>query len=185
MDFFRRISVVAVGVGLIFFGGGPWAFAQTDYPYYGGPSTPPPDDNQQAPPPYQAPPPVVYRPVPVYRPYYRVPSWASPTSAALGPWKWNVDIGGGPTTITGPHDTLTGGSNFQFGAGYNFTPRAGFVFEFGDQWLGVTDKALNDNNAINGDAAIWSITLNPIWRFRIGGPIGGYLIGGGGYYQRE
>lgn len=29
------------------------------------------------------------------------------------------------------------------------------------------------------------MTLNPIWRFRIGGPVGGYIIGGGGYYQRQ
>jgi hypothetical protein len=53
-----------------------------------------------------------------------------------------------------------------------------------NSWLGLTNQALQQNGAVDGDANIWSVTLNPIWRFRIGGPVGGYLIGGGGYYQR-
>jgi hypothetical protein len=133
------------------------------------------------------PPPVVYRRVPVYRPlpYYRAPAWASPGAAALGPWPWNFEFGGGPTTVTGSNGQLRGGSNFTVGGGYNFTPRSGFVLEFMNSWLGLTDQALQQNGAVDGDANIWSVTLNPIWRFRIGGPVGGYLIGGGGYYQRD
>jgi hypothetical protein len=116
---------------------------------------------------------------------YRAPAWASSNAAALGPWPWNFDFGGGPTAITGSHDQFTGGSNFEFGGGYNFSPRSGFVLEFMNNALGVTDSELAQNGAVSGDAGILAVTLNPIWRFRIGGPIGGYLIGGGGYYQRE
>jgi hypothetical protein len=51
--------------------------------------------------------------------------------------------------------------------------------------MGATNSAIQQNGALDGDASIWSVTLNPVWRFRIAGPIGAYLIGGGGYYQRE
>src|SRR4029077_2907742 len=125
--------------------------------------------------------PYYYRPVPVYP----APAWASPRAAALGPWPWNFDFGGGPTVVSGSQGNLTGGSNFEIGGGYNFTPRTGFVLEFAHNWLGVSDAALNQNNAVDGDVNVWSFTVNPIYRFRIGGPIGGYLIGGGGFYERE
>ena len=118
--------------------------------------------------------------------YYGAPSYALPNSAALGPWSWNAEFGGGPVSVLGnSRDQLTNGSSFTFGAGYNATPRTGFVLEFMSAGLGVTDQVLQQNGALGGDASIYSITLNPIWRFRIGGPVGGYLIGGGGYYERE
>ncbi len=141
----------------------------------------PSNDQPQAPPP----PPVVYRRVRVARPVYQAPAWASPGAAALAPWPWNFDFGGGPTVVTGSNGQLKGGSNFTVGGGFNFNPRTGFVLEFSDSWLGVTNAALDQNGAFDGDADVWSLTLDPIWRFRIGGPVGGYLIGGGGYYQRR
>jgi len=133
------------------------AFVQAAYPYYDGAA------------------------------YRRYPAYASPTAAALGPWPWNFNFGGGPAPVLGSaRNNLENGYNFIIGGGYNFTPRTGFVLEFMDAGLGVTDKALQDNNqAINGDATVWSFTLNPVWRFRISGPVGGYLIGGGGFYERE
>jgi hypothetical protein len=149
-------------------------------PYY--PGTYP--DQQTAPPPSE-PPPVVYRRVRPYRPMYRAPDWAYPDAPALGPWPWNFDFGGGPTPVSDSNNLLSGGSNFEFGGGYNFSPEAGFVLEFMNSWLGVTDNALQKNGAIDGTASVWSFTVNPVYRFRIGGPIGGYLIGGGGFYERE
>jgi Outer membrane protein beta-barrel domain len=165
------------------------SFGQSPY-YYGtypsesGSNNPAPENQPDQQP---APPPVVYQQVPVYRraPIYDAPAWASPNAAALGPWPWNFDFGGGPTTIAGSNNRLNGGSNFEVGGGYNFTPRTGFVLEFMNAWLGVTDNALQQNGAVSGDASIWSVTLNPIWRFRIGGPIGAYIIAGGGYYQLD
>jgi hypothetical protein len=156
------------------------ACAQAPY-YYGTYNQP--DSN--TPPPNQQPA-VIYQPVPAYRviPAYQEPSWASPNAAALGPWKWNFDFGGGPTVVAG-NNPLQGGANFEIGGGYNFTPRAGFVLEFMDNGLGVTDTSLQPSGSVNAHADVWGITLNPIWRFRIGGPVGGYLIGGGGYYQRD
>ena len=163
---------------------GAWA----TYPYYGGADSGSDNSTPDAQPPAQ--PPVVYQPAPTYpvyrpAPVYREPAWALPNAAALGPWDWNFDFGGGPTTVTGPNNQLNGGSNFEFGGGYNFTPRTGFVLEYMNSWLGTSNAAVQQNGAVNGDAYVWGITLNPVWRFRIAGPIGGYLIGGGGYYQRD
>jgi hypothetical protein len=125
---------------------------------------------------------VPYYPVPVYH----APAYAAPNAAALGPWKWNLDIGGGPAPVVGgTQNQLNTGWNFVIGGGYNFTPRTGFVLEFMNAGFGLSGRALQQNNAFYGDANVWSVTLNPIWRFRISGPIGGYIIGGGGFYQRE
>src|SRR5690349_17463144 len=84
--------------------------------YYGTYDNPPADSAPAASPAQQTQPPVVYRAVPVYRrPMYRAPAWASSNAAALGPWPWNFDFGGGPTAIAGSNDQFTGGSNFEFG----------------------------------------------------------------------
>jgi hypothetical protein len=119
-------------------------------------------------------------------PYYNLPSFAMPHAAALGPWPWNFDIGFGPMPVLGGASRqLTSGSNFVIGGGYNFTPRAGFVVEYMNAGLGVTNANLQSNGAISGDAVVSGVTLNPIWRFRLDGPVGAYVIGGGGYYDRD
>ena len=124
-----------------------------------------------------------YYAAPAYQP---APAWASPNAAALGPWAWNFNFGGGFTPVAGSAtNDLQNGYNFTVGTGYNFTPRAGFIFEFMNSGFNLSDQALQSHNAVDGNASVWSLTLNPIWRFRIGGPIGAYIIGGGGFYQRE
>jgi opacity protein-like surface antigen len=114
------------------------------------------------------------------------PAYPRPGGAALGPWKWNFNFGGGPTSVVGgQRQRLESGWNFNFGGGYNFTPRAGFTLEFGQSVLGLSDEDIQRHQADDGDASVWSVTLNPVYRFRLGGPVGMYLIGGGGFYQRE
>jgi hypothetical protein len=51
--------------------------------------------------------------------------------------------------------------------------------------LDVTNQALAANGALDGWAHIWALTVNPVWRYKIGGIVGGYIIGGGGFYERE
>jgi opacity protein-like surface antigen len=119
-------------------------------------------------------------------PYFNYPSYGAPRAAALGPWPWNLEIGGGPAPVLGGAGRqLYGGSEFVIGGGFNLSPRAGFVLEFMNTGLGVTNSNLQSNAAVSGDASISAVTLNPIWRFRVGGPVGGYVIGGGGYYERD
>ncbi len=79
------------------------------------------------------------------------PSWVSPRNAALGPWPFNFDFGGGPTSVTSTQGQLVSGSNFQAGAGYNFAPNKGVVVEYMYSWLGVTNNALNQNGAAAGN----------------------------------
>jgi len=121
-----------------------------------------------------------------YYPFYRPVDSLPATGAALGPWPWNFNFGGGPTTVVGgASQQINNGYNFNVGTGYNFTPRLGLTLEFLDAGLGATDAALQQNGAIDGTAHMWSVTLEPVWRFRIGGPVGAYIIGGGGYYERD
>jgi opacity protein-like surface antigen len=123
---------------------------------------------------------------PYYYPWYRPVDTLSPSGAALGPWPWNFNFGGGPMSIpNGSNSPLTPGYNFNVGMGYNFTPRVGLDLEFLDAGFGLTQAAVNQAGAIDGDAHIWSVTLNPIYRFRLGGPFGAYIIGGGGYYEED
>jgi hypothetical protein len=108
-----------------------------------------------------------------------------PFDPALGPWKWNADVGGGSAIVSGSQGNLRGGYNFQLGGGYNFNSQTGLTLEYLDSGLGVTNQAMNANGAIDGWAHVWALTLNPVWRYKIGGIVGGYIIGGGGYYARE
>ncbi|MFI5362144.1 MAG: hypothetical protein ACHQ49_09265 [Elusimicrobiota bacterium] len=124
-------------------------------------------------------------------PDFYIPSFASPHAAALAPWPWTFEIGGGPMPILGRASRqLTDGSSFVFGGGYNFSPRTGFVIEFLDTGANMTGANLAGNGnqngpAQSGDAVLWGLTVDPIWRFRVDGPVGGYLTGGGGYYERD
>jgi hypothetical protein len=119
---------------------------------------------------------------PMYQPAYGLPA----NGAALGPWPWNFNFGGGPTTVVGgATNKLINGYNFTVGTGYNFTPRVGLDLEFMDDGFGVTNAQLVQNQAIDGDAHIWSVTLDPVYRWRLGGPFGAYIIGGGGYYEED
>ena len=121
-----------------------------------------------------------------YYPVYQPVRTLSPNGAALGPWRWNFNVGGGPTIVTGgSQNNLTNGSNFVIGGGFNFSPRVGLVLEFAQSGLGVTDGNLRQNQAWDANASVESVTLNPVWRYRIGGPVGGYIIGGGGFYHRD
>ena len=156
------------------------------YPVY---NTPPPANEQPA---TQntvpAPQPAYYNPNPYYAPTYYGPVasfYRGPFDPALAPWRWNFDFGGGPTAEAGSHGELKNGSNFTVGGGYNFTQRTGLVLEFMQSDLDLTDQNLAEHSANDGSASVWGVTLGPIWRYKISGVMGGYIIGGGGYYERE
>jgi len=143
-----------------------------------------------APAPAYYPAPTGYYVTPYYEPPYYGPvtgqsAYHGPYDPALGPWKFNFNFGGGPTAVTDSHDKYKTGGNFTVGGGYNFNQRLGIALEFMQTDLGLTDNALNQNNAFDGDSWLWAVTVEPTWRYKIGGIVGGYLIGGGGFYERE
>ncbi len=70
------------------------------------------------------------------------------------------------------------------GGGYNFTPRFGLLAEYSFNRFGLTDYYLNQSNVSQGgNTHLWSLTMEPILRYRLHSKVGGYVIGGGGFYR--
>jgi len=106
-------------------------------------------------------------------------------AAAQNTNKFTFNVGGGftePVRDTG--ERVDRGYNVNVGAGVNFVPAFGVIGEFGYNSLGVANTVLNAVGAPNGDARIYSLTVNPIVRFNPNGRFDFYAIGGGGYYRR-
>ncbi|MGE5645383.1 MAG: outer membrane beta-barrel protein [Acidobacteriota bacterium] len=76
------------------------------------------------------------------------------------------------------------GFNLQAGAGVNLFSRLGVLGEFGYNEFGLTDGALAAAGVPGGTGRIYSVTLNPVFRFNPHGRFDAYLMGGGGYYRR-
>jgi hypothetical protein len=99
--------------------------------------------------------------------------------------KFNFELGGGVTPTVGQTSIdLTTGWNAVAGVGYNFDKPLGVRLEFMYNGLGVSNAALRQLNEPAGNAHMWSLTLDPVWRFLNVGPLHVYAIVGGGYYRR-
>jgi opacity protein-like surface antigen len=102
--------------------------------------------------------------------------------------EWNFNMGGGFTPVVGGMNSqLTSGWNYAVGTGYDFDEKFGVLLEYGSHYGGVEDGVLSrynsPGNSTEGSTHIWSLTLNPKWNFKLNHVVGGYLIGGGGYYH--
>jgi hypothetical protein len=96
-----------------------------------------------------------------------------------------LSAGAGLTTITGADaGKLDHGGNFQLNGGYFFNPHLGVTGNFMFSDLGITRSALNSLNVPNGDARVYSITVDPTLRAPIGHGLSVYLLAGGGYMRR-
>jgi hypothetical protein len=99
--------------------------------------------------------------------------------------RWTFNVGGGPTAAIGTmHNRLNTGWNFNAGGGLNVSNPFAIVAEFGYNSFGISDQALAAINVPGGSARIYSVTINPMLRFGYDQRIGGYVIGGGGWYRR-
>src|SRR3954466_1354209 len=88
---------------------------------------------------------------------------------------WNFDVGGGVTpALSTTGNNFNTGWHYQLGAGYNFTPHFGTVLQFQQNNMGVSNSALAALAVPGGDARLYSVTLNPMWRFRTGERVGAY-----------
>jgi opacity protein-like surface antigen len=76
------------------------------------------------------------------------------------------------------------GYNINAGAGINLTPAFGVIGEFGYNHFALASPVLNAAGVPDGNARLYSLTLNPIVRFNPHGRFDVYAIGGGGYYRR-
>jgi hypothetical protein len=100
---------------------------------------------------------------------------------------WNHvtwEAGGGFTQpLAGASNTVNTAYRIQIGAGYNFDPRFGVLAEYAFNRFGLQDQIINQAGTDDGNVHLWSTTLEPIFRYKTGGKLGGYVIGGGGFYR--
>jgi hypothetical protein len=85
--------------------------------------------------------------------------------------------------FSGASQTATTAWAVKVGGGYNFTPRVGLLAEYSFNRFGLTNTVINEAGTDGGNSHLWSLTLEPIVRYKIHGKVGGYLIGGGGFYR--
>jgi len=87
--------------------------------------------------------------------------------------------------VGGTSRRLDIGYNLGAGAGINFNSHFGAMLEFNFNEMGVNGNTLNALGYPDGNVRLWSLTLNPVVHLHRGGPVGVYLIGGGGLYHRS
>jgi opacity protein-like surface antigen len=98
---------------------------------------------------------------------------------------FTANVGGGFTAVTGrAADNLDHGGNFQLGAGFNFNQYLGILGTFSFQGLGVTRSALDRLNVPDGNARVYTLTVDPKITFPIGTRASWYVLGGGGWLRR-
>ncbi|QNI36497.1 outer membrane beta-barrel protein [Edaphobacter albus] len=118
--------------------------------------------------------------------------------------KYTFNAGAGFTLPTGSAGKELGTSwKFQVGAGYNFSKKFAVLLQYDYDKLGLTSGNINrqyarytnlnlvDSNGnpislagLDGNAHMWSFTLNPMYTFYQGDSVGAYVIGGGGFYRK-
>ena len=98
---------------------------------------------------------------------------------------FTVNVGGGLTTITGREaGKLDHGGNFQVGAGYYFNRFFGITGNFMFNYLGITGSELLRLNVPDGNARVYTVTVDPTLRLPLGQNWSAYVLVGGGYLRR-
>jgi len=98
---------------------------------------------------------------------------------------FSANIGGGFTAITGSEaGKLDHGGNFQAGAGYFFNRYFGVTGNFMFNGLGITGSELARLNQPDGNARVYTFTVDPTLRARLGSRANVYVLAGGGYFRR-
>lgn len=98
---------------------------------------------------------------------------------------FTLNVGGGLTTITGRDaGRLDHGGNLQVGAGYYFNRFFGITGNFMFNQLGITGNELLRLNVPDGNARVYSFTVDPTFRVPLGQHWSAYVLAGGGYLRR-
>jgi hypothetical protein len=99
--------------------------------------------------------------------------------------KWNVNIGGGPGFPSGDLSSFVNtGAHVVIGGGYNFSRFVSMDTEVMWHDLPVNDATRAHFQSPSVSARQYSWTVNPIVHARLG-KLGGYIIGGVGWYHRS
>ena len=125
---------------------------------------------------------------------------------ADGSNRYMFEAGGGMTLPTGATGKRTNVSySLKAGAGINFNRKLGVMAEynydhfgitgttlanqaalFNDLYGSITDGAGNTTNfdGLDGNAHVWSLTVNPMFTFHEGEKSSAYVVVGGGFYRK-
>ncbi len=96
-----------------------------------------------------------------------------------------IEAGGGFTAPAGNSSgDLTWGWNFRGGLGYKFSPKLALMSEYEFDRNKIPGRILFEVGEPGGNVHTWSLTLDPVWNYKTGGRVGGYVTGGGGFYRK-
>ena len=121
------------------------------------------------------------------------PGWNNGWRNADGSLKLALEFGGGYDTSAGAARTYQGaGWNYRMGAGYRLNRRFAALVEYNYDHFRIPAPLLNaDFNIVPfvpftvvGSVHDWSMTLEPTFNYFATEHLGGYLIGGGGFYRK-
>jgi opacity protein-like surface antigen len=98
---------------------------------------------------------------------------------------FTLNLGAGVTPLTGDiSHRLDNGWHIGVGAGVNITRYLSASVDYGYHGLGVGSRLLQDAQVPDGNAHIWSVTVNPRVHLNHIGRFDPYVVGGVGYYRR-
>ena len=93
--------------------------------------------------------------------------------------------GGGYTAVTGGISSrLDGGGNIQVGAGYRLNSLFSVNGTFNANFLGITRRALNEASEPDGNARVYTFTVDPKITIPLGHGLSAYALAGGGWLRR-
>jgi hypothetical protein len=108
-----------------------------------------------------------------------------PYSQAQDEHGYTFDGGAGFSPLVSDISTrLDNGWHVTFGGGYNFTSHFTTTLNYTYHGFGVSDKVLAEAKEPDGNAHLWSITVDPKLRLNPHNKIDPYVVGGVGYYRR-
>lgn len=102
----------------------------------------------------------------------------------VAPFSFNFGAGF-VTPVQNAGTYLDTGWNLQAGGGFNFSQYLGAMLEYNYNSLGINTATLSSLGVPGGTVRVQSFTIDPIVHLSPKGPVGVYLIGGGGLYRRE
>lgn len=98
---------------------------------------------------------------------------------------FTASVGGGYTSTTGDSSgRLDRGANVQVSAGFNASRFFGINGTFMFDQLGITRAALNSADQPDGNGRVYTLTVDPTFRFPLFKGVNGYLLAGGGWLRR-
>lgn len=108
-----------------------------------------------------------------------------------GTQKLALEFAGSFTTAAGStRHYQKSGWNYQMGGGYNFNRRLSVPLEYSFNRMDIPQPLINSifdtptNEFVTGHTHLWSITAEPTWHYFNTEHLGGYIVGGGGFYRK-